>query len=243
MTKPVRVHFRVLLLLLALAMGSGSSFCQERDKESKGPKMGGKGSSERSLSQEEKERIRSVLAEAWKRPEVIAARDEVQAATETYKEALETAVLEIDPEAQSLMKRLHSESKMEAMKHRLPPHHRGGPGRGMGPKSPKDVVERIASSEPAFRDMNFEERRRFMDLAKAVHESGKIDTPMEKVMKAAAPKELGQARSRLREKLVEEMGKQDPWAAEKIEAAPPPSSEDSNRQRPSKPEERRKDAD
>ncbi|MEM1294855.1 MAG: hypothetical protein AAGH89_05775, partial [Verrucomicrobiota bacterium] len=88
MTNLVRENLRFLLLPLVFALGLGISLGQDKGGNSKSPKSGGKGSGEQKLSQEDRERIRAVLAEAWSRPDVIAARDEVHSATEAYKQAL-----------------------------------------------------------------------------------------------------------------------------------------------------------
>ncbi len=225
-----------------MGLSGAPGYGQDNREEPRFPKEKDKPTSELKLSSEDRERIRAVLAEAWKRPEVIAARDEVHSATENYKKALEKAVSEIDPDAEGLMKRLHNESKMEAMRHRLPPHPRGT-GRGMGPKIPKEVVERIASSEPAFREMDFEERRRFLDIAEKTFLSGALDEAFEQLKSAATPEENGRARNQIREKLIREMGDRDSWAKEKIEAAPPPPFDGGRPPHPSRKDEKRKNID
>ena len=216
---PISAFFAIF----ALALGPTDLNAQAPGDEKKTRKPPAQVSKEKAaspLTPTERERIRKVLAEAWERPDVIAARDEVHMATENYKRALNEAVAKIDPGAEELMNRLHKGSKMEAMRHRLPPHRKGPNGHGPV-SSPEELVERLASSEPAFRTMSFDERRRFLEIARKVHESGAIDDELRKALEKSGKSDSHlAARKRTRKALLDAMMREDPWVKKAIAAGP-----------------------
>jgi len=177
------------------------------------------------LSQEDRERIRKALAEAWDDPEVIEARGQVHNAMEAYKQSLEKAVGKIDPEAVALMKEMHQHSRQEAVREKMGPPRFGGPGRP--PANPKDLIYRTATNEPAYQEMDSAGKERFLALAEEIRRNGTLDEALSRFERVRDPKEYGQARGALREALVAAMKDADPWAKKAIEEAPdlPPRGE------------------
>ncbi len=219
--------FTVLSLVFLIDGSHGTAWGQKpKPDPPRKPRMSEEGSPENRLSAEDKERVREVLSEAWKRPEVIAARDQVHLATERYQRVLQEAVAQIDPSAEGLMNQLHQESKMEAMRHRVPPHRKES-AREMRTLHVQEIVDRIATSEPVFREFGFQDRARFLKLAHDVQDDPDLLAEIENLREAHDPKDHQNARASVRRVLLRKMRDSDPWAAEKLDHAPrekPPGS-------------------
>ena len=97
---------------------------KESDKRPEGnwPRRDSNSSGFNKLSDEERTKIREALQQVWSDPEVIAARHELQQASEKYRETMRTALKDVDPEIQPILQ------KMMMMSPRGP----GGPGDGPG---------------------------------------------------------------------------------------------------------------
>ncbi|MFK5921975.1 MAG: hypothetical protein QM496_07335 [Verrucomicrobiota bacterium] len=80
------------------------------------------------LSVEDREAMRKALQAVWENPEVMQARDEVQRATDAFRQAINNAVKKEDPRVASLVARMHGRSKSKG---------KGdiGPGRPPGAKA------------------------------------------------------------------------------------------------------------
>lgn len=80
------------------------------------------------LSVEDREAVRKALQAVWENPEVMQARDEVQRATDAFRQAINNAVKKEDPRVASLVARMHGRGKGKG---------KGdiGPGRSPGAKA------------------------------------------------------------------------------------------------------------
>lgn len=232
---PRCLRLSVLMLSLGLVLGAVAAPDEEKpplsEKDPKGEHSSGKDKAKEKdkdkgepdrLTQEEREKIRQVLAQAWEDPEVVAARTGVHLAMEEYRTSLENAVERIDPEAVALMKRMHQSSRQEAVREKMGPHRFGPGGPGRPPTNPRELVQRYASGEPAFDQMNSEDKERFLALAEKLRQDGLLDEALEEIENASSPKDYGQARGNFRKVFIEAMRNADPWAKEAIDAAPEP---------------------
>jgi len=212
----------LLLLAIAAAFLGGSLIAQapEGDRDKPRPKkppgeVPGDRNREPELSPEENERLRQALARAWENPEVIRTRESVRQATEEYRKALRKAVREVDPGAVDLMGKLHEKSKSQAIEHRIQPKNKppkSGPDSPPPPPNapPEQLVQWVVDNEPGFRPLEPEHRRGLMRLAQETAAKGTVNEEMDLWRHATNPKEAGNARLRLRQKLYDAMAEQDP---------------------------------
>ncbi len=103
-----------------------------------------------SLSDEEKEKLRTALRDVWTDPAVINAREEVKTATDAYQKAIREAVAKADPSVAGLMAKAEKNSEGR-MGDRIggPPGGRTGMFRRGGdyPMSPPGFMEKLSPEE------------------------------------------------------------------------------------------------
>ncbi|MBU6302195.1 MAG: hypothetical protein KGS60_11620 [Verrucomicrobia bacterium] len=175
------------------------------------------------LTPEERKHLDQVLAQAWKDPAVMSARDQVHAATDAYRMALRDAVERVDPSAVPLMGKLHDKSRLEAVRRKLP---MDGPA-GMPPPLPKDpeaTIQVLANQEANARHLEGADRDRFFELARQIQTDGTLKEPIRQTYETwtRGGRDAAKARKDLREKLLTEMRQRDPWAASLLSSEPPP---------------------
>lgn len=134
------------LALLLCVFFTGTAFGEEGERKGRGKpdkQIEGRrdtGDSARreaweSLSEEQREKLKSALRDVWTDPAVISAREEVKQASDAYQDAIKVAVSRSDPslaEAMTKIQRSHSGMAHERIW--------GGPGRG-GRDSGKGVPQ------------------------------------------------------------------------------------------------------
>jgi len=180
------------------------------------------------LSPEERKRIDGILSQAWTDPAVIAAREEVHTATDNYRKALRNAVERIDPTAVPLMGKLHDKSRFEAMRRKIPGDGPPGMGPGTGPQLPPDpagAIQFIANQEANLRHLEGPDRERFLGLARQIQEDGTLKPNVKATFETwtRGGRDAGKSRRDLRDGLLAEMRKRDPWAAELLKKDPKPN--------------------
>ncbi|MEM7147716.1 MAG: hypothetical protein AAF591_21615 [Verrucomicrobiota bacterium] len=185
--------------------GGGDKVGQKGPRKPGGP--GGPGSGGRDgmgdpFSEEERQRVREVLAKVWQDPEVVAAKENVAMATEEYREALKAAVLRVDPEAGELMARMHEKSKMMAMRNEHDAHRRrmfgGGGGGPLGPGL-HEFLARLSD----------EERSLFMKAREKAEQTEAVQALREEMREVENPEERMRYMTRSRDLLLQEMVKID----------------------------------
>ena len=82
------------------------------------------GSGFKDLSDKERAKVREALQKVWSDPEVIAARHNLQKASEEYRETMRNALNNVDPEIQPILQKMM-----------MSPRGPGGSGHGNGPGS------------------------------------------------------------------------------------------------------------
>jgi hypothetical protein len=73
------------------------------------PREGEHGDSFRHLPEEDRQKVRNAFEKAWKNPAVIQARNDLMKANEQYRQALQQAIKEADPEVTKILDRVKSE--------------------------------------------------------------------------------------------------------------------------------------
>ena len=123
------------------------------------------------MSAEDKAAMKKALQAVWENPEVMQARDEVKRATETFHQAIKTAVGKEDPRVAALVERMNGggKSRGEWGKKRPGPEGRGGrPPMGRPPGG----GERGPAGIMAFSgDFSKEEKRRLEQAREKAMES------------------------------------------------------------------------
>ncbi|MEM8954208.1 MAG: hypothetical protein AAGD22_08665 [Verrucomicrobiota bacterium] len=177
------------------------------DKGPRKPGGGGYGGGGREgmgepLTEEERERVREVLAKVWQDPEVVAAKESVAMATEEYRDALKAAVLRVDPGAEELMARMHEKSRMMAMRKEHDAHRRrmfgGGGGGPLGPGL-HEFLARLSD----------EERLIFMEARDKADQTEAVRVLREEMRAVEDPEERMKYMTRSRDLLLQEMVKID----------------------------------
>ncbi len=64
----------------------------------------------RHLSEEDRQKVRRAFEKAWTKPEVMQAREQLMKANDQYREALQLALQEADPEAAKILERAKTDS-------------------------------------------------------------------------------------------------------------------------------------
>ena len=120
-----------------------------------------------SLSNEEQEKLRTVLRNVWTEPSVMIARDEVKSATEVYQRAIREAVAKADPSVANLMAKVEKnrELRMHERLGRPPSGISGHYRRSLDyPMSPPGLLEKLT----------IEEQKRFREAELAARETAKV---------------------------------------------------------------------
>ncbi len=139
------------------------------------------------LTDEQRKRVRQVLEQVWQTPEVLAARENVQTATEEYRVALKTAVDRVDPEVGKLMSKLHDYSRSQALRNQYDEFkkRRGPMGPGGGPGGPPRPGMRDRDMAPNgngpfgglpdfFRNLTEEQKKIFLEARRRAEESEEL---------------------------------------------------------------------
>ncbi len=165
-----------------------------------------------SLSDREKEKLRTVLREVWSDPAVISARDEVKSAAEAYQKAIREAVSQADPSMAELMAKAKKSSEGH-IHDRIggPPSGRSGMFRRAGdyPMSPPGFSEKLSP----------EEQQKFRKAEEAAKETPEV-SEAQAALKALKKQDEEMRRKRLeahrqmRQALLIEMVKKDPSVKE-----------------------------
>ncbi|RFC47688.1 MAG: hypothetical protein DVB23_000930 [Verrucomicrobia bacterium] len=173
------------------------------------------------LTPEERKHLDQVLAEAWKDPSVMAAREQVHAATDAYRKTLRDAVSRLDPSAVPLMGKLHDKSRLEAVRRKLPMD--GAPG--MPPQLPKDPemsIQVLATQEANLRHLEGPDRERFLQLARQIQEEGTLKPLIRQTYDTwtRGGRDAAKSRRELRDQLLAKMRQKDVWAADLLKSDP-----------------------
>jgi len=177
-----------------------------------------------SLSEEEKEKLRTALRDVWTDPAVITARDEVKSATEAYQKAIREAVAKADPSVVGLMTK--AEKNIEGRMH----DRIGGPPSGRSGMFRRGVDYPI--SPPGFMEkLTPEERAKFREAEVAAKATPEVKKALA-VLKALQKQDEEMRRKRLeahrqmRQAVLNEMVKTDPSLKElqeRLDLTTPPS--------------------
>ena len=88
--------------------GPGPKGQKDSDRRPDGnwPRRDSHGSGFKNLSEEERTKVREALQKVWSDPEVVAARHELQQASESYRETMRNALKNVDPEIQPILQKM-----------------------------------------------------------------------------------------------------------------------------------------
>ncbi|NRB76285.1 MAG: hypothetical protein HRU46_18140 [Verrucomicrobiales bacterium] len=201
----MRLSLKALIVCIALSgwFAAGSSLADPgSDAEAERKEMWD------SLSDEEKEKLRTALREVWTDPAVINARDEVKSAAEAYQKAIREAVSKADPSMAELMAK--AEKSIEGRIHdRIggPPSGRSGMFRRAGdyPMSPPGFAEKLSPEEQ-------EKFRKAEEAAKETPEVKKAQAALRGLHKQDEEmrRKRLEAHRQMRQAVLTEMVKKDP---------------------------------
>lgn len=170
------------------------------------------------LTEEEKRRVRDVLAKIWQDPEVMAAKESVRISTEEWREALKKAVNRVDPTVAQLMNKLHEQSRSAEVRKRYEESMGpGGPGRpggppkgpgmryGMGPNGMPGLPEYVRALDEEKKKIFLEARGKALEAEaiRALREQMEKLYEKEKVAREQRHRVMMQMRRVLREKMIQ----------------------------------------
>ena len=177
-------HIQILALLL-----SGAWFvCAQEEKKEKPPKRehqfekregekreGGPRSHSSffgNLSEEDQDKLRVAMREAWSDPAVVQARAEVNDASKAYKEAIRAALLRKDPALESLIARMEAHSREHINRSIGDAMNRGGKPNGFG------GFDALTGGSPFLRDLSEENRKKYLSLREKAKASPEVKNVM-----------------------------------------------------------------
>ena len=206
------------------------------------------------LSEEERRRVREVLAKVWQDPEVMAAKESVRISTEEWRAAMKEAVNRVDPGVAELMNKMYEQSRSAEVRRRyeesMGKGGPGGPGRPGGPpKGPPGMRPGAGPNGmpglPEYvRALDEEKKKIFLEARAKASEVESIRTlrsQMEKLylQEKTTREERHRISMEMRRALREEMIRIDPRVAEFVPDVLTDRQHDKLReQRPDKPRER-----
>lgn len=210
---------RYLTALFLSALIAGGLFAQEAEKPNKPDKASKtarileseKEELWRSLSEEDRNKLREALRNVWTDPAVIAARDEVQQASDSYSRAVKNAISRNDPSLVGLLGKLQSGSSG------IVKDKGGRPGPGFGP--PRRKISDQIGMTPMLEKLTDEERKVFRETEAKAREAESVLALREELNSfrekdETLRKERIETYRKLRKALLSEMIKINPEIAE-----------------------------